>query len=211
MQVPLPVTCASCGHSATHKIRIDDTSFDWTCDACGHAHSALLDLEITIGFLLLERSRFELQEQGDFPLSITLAASAFEIDLSRLYIKWTHIAELKAGRDFDGAKCEKELRKLKFIPKLNTVAQMLHPKGIEGFVQDSAQLTATINNRFPSLHIGSLADDFHKAVFKPRNAIVHQGNLHYDKKDAERCYSIASLGLSIFKDMDKAKRIAEQL
>jgi hypothetical protein len=160
---------------------------------------------MTIGFLLKERSLQELQKE-DYSLSITLAAVALDAELSRLYTKWTHIAELGTEHDFDSAKCDKELKKLKFMPKLNAVAMMLYPTGLEGFVHDSPELSATVDNSFPSLHRGSLTQDFHRTVFKPRNEIMHQGVTTYGKEDAERCLSIASLGLDIYLKMDIAKR-----
>jgi hypothetical protein len=135
-----------------------------------------------------------------------MAAFAFENELSRLFIKWMHIADLVAARNFDAPKCERELKKLKFIPKFKTVAEMLYPGGIEAHVQATPALADKIQQDFPSLHIGSLAEDFHKAVMKPRNAIAHQGVLDFDKKDAERCCSLASFGLNIFKDMDRERR-----
>lgn len=205
MQVSIPVKCGSCGALGNQTILVDKSSFDWTCSSCGQGHSIFLSLDLTIGFLLKERSLQELQK-ADYSLSIALAAVALDAELSRLYTKWMHIADLRAGRDFDSEKCDKGLKKLKFIPKLNAVAMMLYPTGLEGFVRDSAELSATIDNNFPSLHRGSLAQDFHRTVFKPRNEIMHQGVVTYGKQDAERCLSIASLGLDIYLEMDIAKR-----
>lgn len=206
MQVELPMKCGSCGKEGKKSIRVDASSFEWTCPVCNNLHYVVLDLDLTIGFLLLERSRYELQEKNDYPLSIAIAAFALENELSRLFIKWTHIADLAGGRDFDAAKCDAALKKLKFIPKFNAVAEMLYLGGIEAYVKAMPALAATIRQNFPSLHIGSLAQDFHKTVMKPRNAIVHQGDVDFDQKDAERCHSIASFALNIFKDMDRERR-----
>jgi hypothetical protein len=205
MQVELPMRCG-CGKEGKKSIRVDASSFEWVCPTCGTSIYVVLDLDLTIGFLLLERSRYELQEKNDYPLSITMAAFAFENELSRLFIKWTHIADLAAGQSYDAPKCEKELKKLKFIPKFKAVAEMLYAGGIETYVQAMPALAATIQQDFPSLHIGSLAEDFHKIVMRPRNAIAHQGKVDFEKIDAERCCSIASFGLNIFKDMDKERR-----
>ena len=206
MQVELPMKCGPCGKEGKQSIRVDASSFEWKCPGCGATAYVVLDLDLTIGFLLVERSRYELQEKSDYALSITMAAFALDCELSRLFIKWTRIADLVAGRQFDAAKCERELKRLKFIPKFKAVAEMLYPGGIEAYVQATPALAATIQQKFPSLHIGSLAEDFHKAVMKPRNAIAHEGDLHFDKKDAERCLSIASFGLNIFRDMDLERR-----
>ncbi len=205
MQVSIPVKCGSCGMLGSQTVLVDQSSCDWTCGNCGQGHSIFFHLDLTIGFLLIERSLQEL-EKGDYSLSITLAAVALDAELSRLYAKWMRIADLGASRVFDQAKCDKELKKLKFMPKLNAVAMMLYLTGLEGFVHDSPELLATIANSFPSLHLGSLAQDFQRTVFKPRNEIMHQGVTTYGKEDAERCLSIASLGLDIYLKMDIAKR-----
>ncbi len=206
MQVELPMKCAPCGTEGKQSIRVDASSFEWMCPGCSTTAYVVLDLDLTIGFLLLERSRYELQEKTDFALSITMAAFAFDCELSRLFVKWTRIADLVSSKQFDAAKCDSELKRLKFIPKFKAVAEMLYPGGIEAYVQTTPSLAATIQQNFPSLHIGSLSGDFHKVVMKPRNAIAHQGDLHFDKKDAERCFSIASFGLNIFRDMDLERR-----
>ena len=126
MQVAFPVKCGACGSLGSQSILVNKSSFEWTCGNCGQGHSIFLSLDLTIGFLLKERSLQELQK-GDYSLSIALAAVAFDAELSRLYTKWTQIADLGAGRDFDSVQCDKDLKKLKVIPKLNVVAQMLHP------------------------------------------------------------------------------------
>lgn len=208
MQVAIPVKCGACGSLGSQSILVNKSSFEWTCSNCGQSHSIFLSLDLTIGFLLKERSLQELQKE-DYSLCIALAAVAFDAELSRFYIKWRRIADLRAGRSFDSVKCDKDLKKLKFIPKLNVVAKMLYPTGLEGFMHDSPELSSTITNNFPSLHIGTLAQDFHRTVFKPRNEIMHQGVVNFSKEDAERCLSIASLGLDIYLQMDIAKR--EQL
>jgi len=51
-----------------------------------------------------------------------------------------------------------------------------------------------------------LAADFHKAVFKPRNKILHQGVANFTEPDANKVWTIAKLGLDILLAMDIEKR-----
>ena len=76
---------------------------------------------------------------------------------------------------------------------------------IEAFVCSSAEFTDALK-RFPSLNHGSLATDFHKTVFKPRNKILHQGIAAFTETDANKVCSIADLGLGILLAMDIEKR-----
>jgi hypothetical protein len=211
MQIPLRVTCASCQKPATHRVRLDQSSLDWTCSGCGNVHWGFFDLDFTIGFLLLERSKFELQEEKDYSMSIVLAAAGLDSEMTRMYCKWKRIEDIKAQRVFDQEKHEQDLWPGGFIAKTYKVTKLLYPGGIETFVKSSIEFTKTITERFPSLHIGSLAEDFHKVVFKPRNAILHQGYVQFKEEDAARCCSIAGLGLDMLLAMDRAKRIAEQI
>ncbi len=85
LKVPLALKCSNCGEPGSPKIHIDQTSFDWTCAKCGFVHPSLFGLDVTVGFLPLQRSRYELITEKDFSMSIVMAAMAFESELSRLF------------------------------------------------------------------------------------------------------------------------------
>jgi hypothetical protein len=145
-------------------------------------------------------------------MAIVLAATAFESELSRLFCKWTRIKEIGANRGFSQEDCENKLRAFRTIAaKIEGVSKLLYPGGIEGFLGSSLEWSKTINDDFPSLHIGSLARDFQETVFWPRNKILHAGYPGHTEQEARKCYSIVYLALRILKDMDKAKRRAEKL
>ena len=207
MNIPLQFNCVECGELNTPRIHLDQTSFDWTCKKCGHLHPSFLSLDFTIGPKLLYRSQYELQIEKDYSMSIVFAATALDSELSRLFFKWKSIADGLAGLVFDEEACEKELLKFhNFINKVTGVTEFLHPGGgIEAFVSSSVEFTDALK-RFPSLHQGSLAVDFHKTVFKPRNKILHQGIAAFVEEDANRVWSIADLGLRILLAMDIEKR-----
>lgn len=96
-QIPFPVTCHQCKEPNTHKLHLDKTSFDWTCPKCGFTHPSYLGLDVTIGWLLLVKSRHELVNEKDFSMAIVFAAMAFESELSRLFFKWKDIECIPAG------------------------------------------------------------------------------------------------------------------
>jgi hypothetical protein len=207
MNIPLQFNCASCGELNTHRIHLDQSSFDWTCKKCGHLHPSFLGLDFTIGPKLLQRSLFELKVEKDYSMSIVFSATALDSELSRLFFKWKSIANGLAGLTFDEEACKKKLLKFhNFINKMTGVTEMLHPGGgIEAFVGASAEFTDALK-LFPSLNHGSLAADFHKTVFKPRNKILHQGVARFTETDANKVCSIADLGLRILLAMDVEKR-----
>ncbi len=207
MNIPLQLNCFSCGEPNTPRIHLDQSSFDWTCKKCGHLHPSFLPLDFTIGPKLLYRSLYELQIEKDYSLSIVLSATGLDSELSNLFFKWTRIADGLAGRKFDEEACEKALLKFgNFIYKMTGVTELLHPGGgIEAFVSSSAEFTDALT-RFPSLNQGSLAVDFHKTVFKPRNKILHQGVANFSEPDANKVWTIADLGLKMLLAMDIEKR-----
>jgi hypothetical protein len=62
MQVELPMKCG-CGKEGKKSIRVDASSFEWVCPACENSIYVVLDLDLTIGFLLLERSRYDFRKR----------------------------------------------------------------------------------------------------------------------------------------------------
>jgi len=140
-------------------------------------------------------------------MSIVLAAMAFEAELSRLFRKWTHIADLREGREFDEEKCELMLRSFKNVAdKIEKVSKLMVPEGIGSFVSADAELRTAIDKGFPSLPLKALPSSFQKSVFWPRNRILHGGFSKHTEEDANRVYSIAWMGLIILQKMDLKKR-----
>jgi hypothetical protein len=176
-KVPLQLECSQCKEPASVKIHLDATSFDWTCHKCGFHHPSLLGLDMTIGFLILERSRYEFSIEQDFSMAIVMAAMAFDSELSRLFGKWKQIDSEKAGKVFDREECEKELRDFKTINrKIEEVSKLLVGKGVDGFVSWCPELYGMISTGFKSIRIGSLPEDFQKQLFWPRNKVLHWGD-----------------------------------
>ncbi len=208
LKVPLPLECSQCSAAETIRIHLDMDSFEWTCPECGFEHPSLLANELTIGWLLLLRSRYEINSEKDFAMGIVMAAMAFEAELSRLFVKWKMIDEERQGGKFDSEACEKKLSNFDFISKIGGVSKLLVNKGIDEFVSTSSELAEEITSGFPSLHIGSLAECFHKNLYKLRNKILHWGDVKHSYQEALQCYNLAQMGLLIFHAMDLERREA---
>lgn len=206
-KIPLQLKCAQCGEPFVHKIHLDKTSFDWTCPKCGFEHPSFLGTEVTIGVLLLERGRHELIQEQDYSMAIVFAAMAFESELSRLFAKWKEIECIPTGAMLNREECERQMRDFKTITrKLEGVSQFLVKSGIDEFVRSRPQLRDSISVNFQSVRVGSLATDFQQHLFWPRNKVLHWGDAKNSYEDAVRCINIASLGLSILREMDARRR-----
>lgn len=206
-KAPLPLQCHNCKEPCTHKVHLDQSSFDWVCPKCGFEHSAFLGLDIAVGVLLLEKCRYELIQENDFSMAVVFAAMAFEAELSRLFIKWKAIECIPTGRELDREKCERELRHFNTTSrKIEGVSQFLVHSGIDDFVRSKPDLRTQITTGFESVRVGTLAADFQQYLFWPRNKVLHWGDVKNSHEDAVRSYSIANLGLTILHEMDLVRR-----
>jgi hypothetical protein len=165
---------------------------------------------MTVGVLILDRSRYELSVERDYSMAIVLAAAAFESELFRVFCKWTQINQMRSDPNATHLDCEKELRASRGIAdKIERVSKLLYRGGLAAFVASSPARVKDISNA--SLHVGSLAKDFQEMIFRPRNKILHQGYAEHTEADASKCCDIAYLGLRILQDMDKAKLLEQKL
>lgn len=206
-KIPLAVKCHNCNEPFTHKFHLSETSFDWICPKCGFEHPSFLGLDITIGVLLLEKSRYELLQEKDFPMAVVFAAMAFESELSRLFLKWKEIDCLGRGVELDREECEVQLRDFKTINrKIEGISQFLVGGAIDDFVASKPNLRDMISTSFKSVRVGTLAADFQQHLFWPRNKVLHWGDARNSCEDATRCFSIANLGLIILREMDLHRR-----
>jgi hypothetical protein len=212
MNIPLQLKCPSCGAPRTQRAHLSDPSLDFTCEKCGKTCYGVPDLDATVGALILARSWHELEVEKDYDMAIVLAATALDCELSWLYCKWKKVEAMDVGTPFRPESCEEELRAMGNIAdKISKVSRMLYPCGIEKFVADSDSWKGMIIDAFPGVGLGSLATDFQRTVFWPRNKVLHQGEANHTREDAAKCYGIAELGIRILKDMDKAKVRSEGL
>ena len=209
MKVALRIPCCECGTTEPVDIHLNEDSPAWVCSN-GHRNQGIFALDFTVGYKILAKSEYELSARRDFSMSIVFSAMSFECELSRLFRKWTNIeSNLSNGTGIKDEEIEGRLRKMARIDnRIEAVCQLMSPVGVNAFVSQTGDLKDAIINRFPSLRIGTLAQDFQQTVFWPRNRILHFGYTEYTEPDAARCYSIANIGLQILSQLDKAKYAA---
>lgn len=206
MRIPLSLKCPNCDEPRHQVVHLSDQSADFTCAKCGRTSYGIPGLGVTVGFLILARSWHEFEVEKDYDMTIVLAATALDCELSLLYQKWKEVDAVGNGTTLDTEAFERELRGMGSVAdKITKISEFLYVGGIETFVASSQQWTNKIQKDFPSLRLGSLATDFQRTVFWPRNAVLHQGKADHTKGEAARCYSIAWLGIQVLKEMDKSK------
>jgi hypothetical protein len=208
MKISLRVPCDSCKKEELIFINLSDSSFERKC-SCGDVYSGIFGNDVTVGYKILFRSRYELIETEDYPLSIVFSAAAFECELSRLHFKWSDIAASQTGKQVTDGELEELLRKYRSVDvKIEEVCKLMDPLGFQDFVKSSTELRQTVTEGFPSLHLNSLTSDFQQKLFWPRNRVLHLADTSFKKADGVRCFNIATLGLRILEELDKKKRNA---
>ncbi len=199
MKTPLYVVCDKCGKENFLFFRLHDTEVSGNCP-CGNRLSYCFSNDITIGFKILEKSRYEYRKNEDYNLSIVYAAMAFDCELSRLYLKWKNLDSKISDGDI-----EKKLTKWNITKKINEVSQSMVSSSFECFVSNHTDFLDTIKKGYPSLELNNLVKSIQEKLFWPRNRILHRGQTTYGDEDAKRCFNIAKLGLDILRQMDKEK------
>ena len=114
MIIPLKYKCSNCDNEDWIKIQQEDSHFNYDCP-CGRRGSVYLGQTYTISAKLLERSRYEYENNHDYNLSIILAAMAFESQISQFYVRTQEILKSKDGNEAtreDFEKWEGELRSI---------------------------------------------------------------------------------------------------
>jgi hypothetical protein len=203
MKIPFDTLCPRCHQSVAVVIDLNDEEIGATC-ACGHELIGSLHPWFTVGHKLLTRAKKEYTAQKDIPLSMVLSAMAFDCELVRLFCLWESLADLgKSDVPPTEEELDDRLRKLKVQEKIEYVCRLMHPAGLEDFV--SRDDLATMNLSESGVKAGTLARDFDRVLFWPRNQILHRGFTGYVEKDASRAYMVALQGVSILGDLHKAK------
>jgi hypothetical protein len=210
MIIPFSLKCPICDETEPAvDIRLDDHSPCWACKN-GHSNQAVFDLDFTVGYKILCKSWYEFSVRKDYSMCIVFAAMAFECEVSFLYTKWMQVeSHLANGPWLKDEDVENELRRMPEIDRrIEAVCKKMSPLGLDEFVRQTTEFKDAITTRFPSLTIGTLAKDFQRTIFWPRNRILHYGYTGHEEPDAARCASIAELGIRILSQLDKAKRLA---
>ena len=152
--------------------------------------------------MVLQESRWELDENEDISMCIVLAAMALECELARLFRK----AFLLETPGFSEAEFEEKLRELGNAQrKIEAICKKMDPEGIDAFVGKTPGVKDEITTYFPDLSARPLAGGIQKAVFWPRNAILHAGNAKRDRREGVYVFCVAELGLRILRSLELGK------
>lgn len=179
-----------------------------TCSRCGKSMYAIDPLSVSItAERLLYRSLAEL-EDGDYSLSIVIAAMAVESYLTRLFLKLkgmeTYAVTFKLPTAEEEAAWEKEYpRSGGFTSPVGFVSQKLAGTTFDKFIDGNGPAKA-IFLRLPNPLQVNPTQYFQDQLFKRRNRIVHWGYVNSIKDDAAECHRIAVAAVSILREMDKA-------
>jgi len=168
---------------------------------------AILGLDVTTGVQVWIKSSYELSQTKDASMAVILAATAVDCELSFLFSKWTGIAQLpQRGHLLTDEECAEMLREFGGIQdKLKKVTKLLVPEGLQHFVSTTDKWRDVILKDFPELDITCLIKSIDRALFWPRNRILHGGHAA-TAQQGERCVKVAQICLGIFRDMDYVKR-----
>lgn len=206
MKIPMEMDCEKCGNRMRVFMDLNADSVDYAC-SCGNELPGVLTFNLNPGLLILRRARYEFKQQRDVPLSMVLSAMAVDCELSRLYLKWGHIAALQDRCNIGDAELEEQLRRLgSATQRLKGVARLMHPPGLSHFVLTRVELRDWIKSGFPSLNAARLGETVTEALFWPRNRILHVGDTKYDETAGRRSFNVAQLVMHIYQTMDAVKR-----
>ena len=206
MKIPMEMDCENCGKRMQVFMDLNADRVDYAC-SCGHELPGVLTFNLNTGLLVLRRARYEFKQQHDIPLSMVFAAMAVDCELSRLYLKWGHIAAFRDRRRIGDAELEEQLRRLgSATQRLEGVARVMHASGLSDFVLNRPEIRDWIASGFPSLNAATLAETVTEALFWPRNRILHVGDTNYDEAAGRKSFNVAQLVLHIYQAMDAEKR-----
>lgn len=212
MKTTMPFLCR-CGESL--KVEATGTALpqDIHCPKCGIAPWFIPPLRNVVGLLALGRAHSELTN-GDFTLTVILSAMAVECEMSRLFVKWNGIDQMRANQTgIMPTQAEEDLwidewRSFSRIKRrLDEVSKLLTALDFNEFISQNSGLLSGISGKYPGLKSQTPKDFFQQELFNKRNNVVHHGEIDFKKADGEMCFLLASALTDILKEMDN-KRIA---
>jgi|WetSurMetagenome_2_1015567.scaffolds.fasta_scaffold486180_1 hypothetical protein len=208
MKSPIKLKCTDCGVEYEVMVLPNDSHFDTKCE-CGTNLPGVL-IGYTIGYKILERSRYEYHHNSDYPLCIVFAATAMECQLSKLFFKWKRITSFnQRSVIISDPELEIMLRKYSNIAdRIEEVSKLMYPSGFSSFIKTHPDLVDIISKGYNRLDLENLSEGFQRELFWPRNRILHLGDDKYDSQSATYCFHVAELGLTILDRLDTYKKAA---
>jgi hypothetical protein len=202
MKIPLTTHCDSCGEVEIF-VDLGRSASDPVCPH-GHDLPTLLTGSVPVGHMIYMKADYEYRRNKDYSMTIVLAAAALESEISRLHHKWERIRGIDNGDWMDGDTLDKKLRRYRsIVEKIEGVAELMHPAGLQDFLSTAPEVRTTITDGFPSLKLSTFAQDLQRLLFWPRNQILHAGYGQHSESDARHCLSYAALGRFVFEALDR--------
>lgn len=185
------------------------------CPRCGSPLFFTDPLGNVVGLRILSRAHSELIDQEDFTLTIILSAMAVECEMSRLFIHWKGMDQMRAKQTgIMPAKEEvdmwaKEWKKLFSLGKrLDELSTLLTGQNFDSFLSQNSGLLNAIYSKYSAFKSHtSPKEGFQQELFNRRNTVLHHGQIDFMQGEAEICYTLASGLTNILKQMNN-QRIA---
>lgn len=207
MKSTVSITC-QCGHQLSLVASGTKDPKENQCPKCGVAFWFVQPLGNFVGMRIFCRAWTEL-ENGDFTLVIVLSAMGVECELARLFIKWNEIdvMDMRTPTPADREAWAEQWRKwVSIAVRLDKVSTLLTGGDFDSFLGHNPALLNPVRAKYPAFAVGvSAKDSFIKEFFHRRNKIVHQGEIDFQRQDAELCFTLAAALFEILKEMDSQR------
>lgn len=172
MKLRVTLPCFTCHKANSVNVELMAAWWEWVCPACDKPNQVLTSEEYTLGWRILEKARREYLDNRDYSMAIVLAAMAIEADIARLFFKWRSIDVMRTEtRRPTDEELDVEYRALgtNIATKINRVARLLAPAGIDAFAEASP-FGKQIADGYPSLTVGSWPKTSRRLCFGPATA-----------------------------------------
>jgi hypothetical protein len=196
MKILFDLRCEKCGRNIHADLDIATPNPDIVCHCGKMRFSCLIGSTGRDSFpsLVLDRAWCEL-DRCDYTMAILLSAIAVEIVPSVFASYWTPAIVLP--RDV--------------IPRISIICREFYPMGVEHFVSREHRVNKWLRFDFRTDalklfgHPRAIIDKIYKAIFKPRNEIVHEGKFTFSKDEATKAWNVAVFFYRMVRAMETLK------
>jgi hypothetical protein len=180
------------------------------CSSCKKTTCLIDPLSVSVtAEKLLYRSKAEL-ENGDYSLSIVIAAIAVESYLTRLFLKLKGMENYATTFELPNESMEAQWKKDYprsggFLKPSDFVAKQFTGLTFDEFVMSNNIVSAHAFLGLPNSNKVLPSRYFQHELFNRRNRIAHWGYVNSTQQEAEHSHQIAVAILTILREMDRLK------
>jgi hypothetical protein len=204
MKSSITIPCSSCGKQINLEISGSQLPESAHCSTCPALIYLVAPLGNIVTGLMMERAKRELANE-DTTIAIFLSVVAVEGEMAYLFFKWKAIDSGKVIRTQDDLdKWEDDWNNMRSIGKrLDDLSRFLTSTDFDKFaLQNKAMLMPVLDGFNPATSIKKF---FQEQLFETRNRIVHYGEIDFDKKNGDRCFSLALAMIHLLQAMDRER------